>query len=56
VRRLVVASTTRVYGPHPDNPNFLTEDEILISRKTEELRGQIQQMVDGDRRARRVFS
>ena len=32
-------------------------DEILISRMTEELRGQIQQMVDTDRRARRgVFS
>jgi len=29
VRRLVVASTTRVYGPHPDNPNFLTEDHPI---------------------------
>ena len=25
IRRLVVASTTMVYGPRPDNPNFLTE-------------------------------
>jgi UDP-glucose 4-epimerase len=29
VRRLVVASSTMVYGPHPDNPNFLTEDHPL---------------------------
>jgi UDP-glucose 4-epimerase len=29
VRRLVVASTTMVYGPRPDNPNFLTEDHPL---------------------------
>ncbi len=25
VRKLVVASTAQVYGPHPDNPNFLSE-------------------------------
>ena len=29
VRRLVVASTTMVYGPRPDNPNFLTESHSL---------------------------
>jgi len=29
VKRLVVASTTMVYGPHPDNPNFLTESHPL---------------------------
>jgi UDP-glucose 4-epimerase len=29
VRRLVVASTTMVYGPRPDNPNFLTETHPL---------------------------
>jgi len=29
VRRLVVASTTMVYGPWPDNPNFLTESHPL---------------------------
>ncbi|HEX2486752.1 MAG TPA: NAD-dependent epimerase/dehydratase family protein [Myxococcota bacterium] len=29
VRRLVVASTAMVYGPRPDNPNFLTEDHPL---------------------------
>lgn len=29
VRRLVVASTTMVYGPRPDNPNFLTEEHAL---------------------------
>jgi len=29
VRRLVVASTTMVYGPRSDNPNFLTEDHPL---------------------------
>jgi UDP-glucose 4-epimerase len=29
VRRLVVASTTMVYGPRPDNPNFLTESHPL---------------------------
>lgn len=26
VRKLVMCSTTLVYGPHPTNPNFLTED------------------------------
>lgn len=26
VRKLVMCSTTMVYGPHPTNPNFLTED------------------------------
>jgi len=25
VRKLVVSSTVLVYGPHPDNPNFITE-------------------------------
>src|SRR5262249_7456378 len=29
VRRLVVASTTMGYGPHPDNPNYLTEEHPL---------------------------
>jgi UDP-glucose 4-epimerase len=29
VRRLVLASSTRLYGPHPDNPNFLTEAHPL---------------------------
>jgi UDP-glucose 4-epimerase len=29
VRRLVVASSTMLYGAHPDNPNFLTEDHPL---------------------------
>jgi UDP-glucose 4-epimerase len=29
VRRLVVASTTMSYGPHPDNPNYLTEEHPL---------------------------
>jgi UDP-glucose 4-epimerase len=29
VRRLVVASTTMVYGARPDNPNFLTETHPL---------------------------
>lgn len=29
VRRIVIASTTMVYGPRPDNPNFLTEDHPL---------------------------
>ncbi len=29
VRRIVVASTTMVYGPWPDNPNYLTEDHPL---------------------------
>ena len=29
IRRLVVASTTMVYGPRPDNPNFLTETHPL---------------------------
>lgn len=27
--RLVIASTTMVYGPHPDNPNFLGEEHPL---------------------------
>src|SRR3989338_6574118 len=26
IRKLVMASTTEVYGAHPTNPNFLTED------------------------------
>jgi len=26
VRKVVICSTTMVYGPHPTNPNFLTED------------------------------
>jgi len=29
VKRLVLASSTMLYGPHPDNPNFLTEDHPL---------------------------
>lgn len=29
VRRIVVASTTMVYGPWPDNPNFLSEDHPI---------------------------
>lgn len=29
VKRLVVASSTMLYGPHPDNPNFLTEQHPL---------------------------
>jgi len=29
VKRLVVASTTMLYGPRPDNPNFLTEQHPL---------------------------
>ena len=29
VNRLVVASSTMLYGPHPDNPNFLTESHPL---------------------------
>jgi UDP-glucose 4-epimerase len=29
VRRLVVASSTMLYGPRPDNPNFLTESHPL---------------------------
>jgi UDP-glucose 4-epimerase len=29
VQRLVVASSTMLYGPHGDNPNFLTEDHPL---------------------------
>jgi UDP-glucose 4-epimerase len=29
VRRLVLASSTMLYGPRPDNPNFLTEEHPL---------------------------
>jgi UDP-glucose 4-epimerase len=29
VKRLVVQSSTQLYGPHPDNPNFLTEAHPL---------------------------
>jgi UDP-glucose 4-epimerase len=29
VRKLVVTSTAQVYGPHADNPNFLSEDHAL---------------------------
>src|SRR3990167_796001 len=29
VRKLILASTTDVYGAFPDNPNFLTEDSPL---------------------------
>jgi UDP-glucose 4-epimerase len=29
VRKLVVTSTAQVYGPHADNPNFLSEDHPL---------------------------
>lgn len=30
VKKLVMASTTEVYGAHPTNPNFLAEDHILL--------------------------
>lgn len=29
VRKLIVVSTAQVYGAHPDNPNFLSEDHPL---------------------------
>jgi UDP-glucose 4-epimerase len=29
LRKLVLRSTTLVYGPHPQNPNFLTEEHAL---------------------------
>ena len=29
VHRLVVASSTMLYGPHPDNPNYLSEEHPL---------------------------
>jgi UDP-glucose 4-epimerase len=29
VKRLVMASSTMLYGPHPDNPNFLSESHPL---------------------------
>lgn len=29
IRKLVMASTTEVYGAHPTNPNFLSEDQPL---------------------------
>lgn len=29
VKRLVVASSTMLYGPWPDNPNYLSEDHVL---------------------------
>jgi UDP-glucose 4-epimerase len=29
VRKLVVTSTAQIYGPHPDNPNFLSEEHPL---------------------------
>ena len=29
VKRLVLASSTMLYGPHPDNPNFLDEESPL---------------------------
>ena len=32
VRKLVVMSSAEVYGPHPDNPNFLTEEHPLRSQ------------------------
>ncbi|AKU89680.1 SDR family oxidoreductase [Vulgatibacter incomptus] len=31
VRKLVVLSSANVYGPHPDNTNFLTEDAPLMA-------------------------
>ena len=31
VRKLVVMSSAEVYGPHPDNPNFLSEEHPLRS-------------------------
>ena len=34
VRRLVVASSTTLYGPWPDNPNFLTEGHPLRGHPT----------------------
>ncbi len=33
VRRLVVSSSTMLYGPRPDNPNFLTEAHPLRGHK-----------------------
>ena len=33
VRKLVVMSTAEAYGPHPDNPCFLTEDHGLRPRR-----------------------
>ena len=31
VKKLVVLSSANVYGPHPDNTNFLTEDAPLMA-------------------------
>src|SRR5690606_12734612 len=31
VKKLVVLSSANVYGPHPSNPNFLTEDAPLMA-------------------------
>ena len=33
VRRLVVGSTTMLYGPHPTNPNFLDEERELAGHE-----------------------
>jgi UDP-glucose 4-epimerase len=35
VRKLVLRSTTLLYGAHPTNPNFLTETHQLRARKSE---------------------
>jgi UDP-glucose 4-epimerase len=35
VRKVVVRSTTLLYGAHPTNPNFLTEKHPLRARKSE---------------------
>jgi len=29
VRKLVLTSSAQIYGPHPDNPNFLSEDHSM---------------------------
>jgi UDP-glucose 4-epimerase len=33
VKKLIVSSTTEVYGAYPDNPNFLTEEHPLRGRR-----------------------
>jgi UDP-glucose 4-epimerase len=35
VRKIVLRSTTQLYGAHPGNPNFLTESHPLRARKSE---------------------
>jgi UDP-glucose 4-epimerase len=34
VRKLVVTSSAQLYGPHPDNPNFLSEDHALRPQRS----------------------